>query len=50
MAFACIMLAAFQLSSASLQGIGRPEIAMRNLIITGIFKVISTIFWPVYQR
>ncbi len=40
MAFACIMLAAFQLSSASLQGIGRPEIAMRNLIITGIFKVI----------
>ncbi|MDD2619903.1 MAG: polysaccharide biosynthesis protein [Syntrophomonadaceae bacterium] len=40
LAFSCIALAAFQLSSAGLQGIGRPEIAMRNLIITGIFKVI----------
>lgn len=39
LAFSCIMLAAFQLSSASLQGIGHPEIAMRNLIITGIIKV-----------
>lgn len=40
LAFSCIMLAAFQLSSAGLQGIGHPEIAMRNLIITGIIKVI----------
>ncbi len=40
LAFSCIALAAFQLSSAGLQGIGRPEIAMRHLIITGIFKVI----------
>lgn len=40
LAFSCIVLAAFQLSSAGLQGIGRPEIAMRNLVITGIFKVI----------
>ncbi len=40
MAFSCIALAAFQLSSAGLQGIGRPEIAMRHLIITGILKVI----------
>lgn len=40
LAFSCIMLAAFQLSSAGLQGIGRPEIGMRNLIITGILKVI----------
>ncbi len=40
LAFSCIMLAAFQLSSASLQGIGHPEIAMRNLIITGIIKVV----------
>lgn len=39
LAFSCIALAAFQLSSAGLQGIGRPEIAMRHLIITGIFKV-----------
>jgi stage V sporulation protein B len=40
LAFSCIALAAFQLSSAGLQGIGRPEIAMRNLIITGILKVV----------
>ncbi|MEN6351072.1 MAG: polysaccharide biosynthesis protein [Syntrophomonas sp.] len=40
LAFSCIVLAAFQLSSAGLQGIGRPEIAMRNLIFTGILKVI----------
>ncbi len=40
LAFSAIMLAAFQLSSAGLQGIGRPEIAMRHLIITGVLKVI----------
>lgn len=40
MAFACIALAAFQISSAGLQGLGRPEIAMINLVITGIIKVI----------
>lgn len=40
LAFSCIVLAAFQLSSAGLQGIGRPQIAMRNLLITGILKVI----------
>lgn len=40
LAFATIVLAAFQLSSAGLQGIGRPQIAMRNLIITGILKII----------
>ncbi len=40
LAFSCIILAAFQLSSAGLQGIGRPEIAMLNLGITGIFKII----------
>ncbi|HWP98166.1 MAG TPA: polysaccharide biosynthesis protein [Syntrophomonadaceae bacterium] len=40
LAFSCIMLSAFQLSSAGLQGIGRPEIAMRNLIITGLLKVV----------
>lgn len=40
LAFSCITLAAFQLSSAGLQGIGRPEIAMRNLIITGLLKVV----------
>ncbi|KUG05203.1 stage v sporulation protein [hydrocarbon metagenome] len=40
LAFSCIVLAAFQLSSAGLQGIGRPEIAMRNLVVTGILKVI----------
>lgn len=40
LAFSAIMLAAFQLSSAGLQGIGRPEVAMRHLIVTGILKVI----------
>jgi stage V sporulation protein B len=40
LAFSTIMLAAFQLSSAGLQGIGRPEIAMRHLIITGALKVV----------
>ncbi len=40
LAFSTIVLAAFQLSSAGLQGIGRPEIAMRNLIVTGAFKVV----------
>jgi len=38
LAFSTIALAAFQLSSAGLQGIGRPEIAMRHLIITGVLK------------
>ncbi|NMC27310.1 MAG: polysaccharide biosynthesis protein [Syntrophomonadaceae bacterium] len=40
LAFSAVALAAFQLSSAGLQGIGRPEIAMRNLIITGVLKTI----------
>lgn len=40
LAFSCIALAAFQLSSAGLQGIGKPEIAMRHLLITGALKVI----------
>lgn len=38
LAFSTIALAAFQLSSAGLQGIGRPEIAMRHLILTGVLK------------
>lgn len=38
LAFSTIALAAFQLSSAGLQGIGRPEIAMRHLIMTGALK------------
>jgi stage V sporulation protein B len=40
LAFSTIVLAAFQLSSAGLQGISRPEIAMRSLIITGCLKVV----------
>ncbi len=40
LAFSCIVLAAFQISSAGLQGIGHPETAMRNLIVTGMLKVI----------
>lgn len=40
LAFSTVALAAFQLTSAGLQGIGRPEVAMRNLIITGMLKTI----------
>ncbi|HRW13359.1 MAG TPA: polysaccharide biosynthesis C-terminal domain-containing protein, partial [Syntrophomonas sp.] len=40
LAFSTIVLAAFQLSSAGLQGIGRPEIAMRSLLVTGLLKVV----------
>lgn len=40
LAFSTIALAAFQLSSAGLQGIGRPEIGMRNLLVTGGLKVV----------
>ncbi|MGI6413354.1 MAG: putative polysaccharide biosynthesis protein [Syntrophomonadaceae bacterium] len=40
LAFSCIVLAAFQLSSAGLQGIGYPQVAMRSLLVTGLLKVI----------
>lgn len=40
LAFSAISLAAFQLSSAGLQGIGKAQIGMQHLIITGILKVI----------
>lgn len=40
LAFSAIVLAAFQISSAGLQGIGKPEIAMRHLIVTGMLKVL----------
>ncbi|MBP1707947.1 MAG: stage sporulation protein, partial [Chloroflexi bacterium] len=40
LAFSTVALAAFQLSSAGLQGIGHPQIAMRSLILTGILKTI----------
>ena len=40
LAFSAITLAAFQISSAGLQGIGRPEIAMLSLLVTGFSKVV----------
>ncbi len=40
LAFSTVALAAFQLGSAGLQGIGKPQIAMRNLVITGLLKTI----------
>lgn len=40
LAFSTIALAAFQLSSAGLQGIGKAQIGMQHLIITGLLKVI----------
>ncbi|QGU00529.1 Stage V sporulation protein [Candidatus Syntrophocurvum alkaliphilum] len=40
LAFSAIALAAFQISSAGLQGIGKPQIAMRNLVVAGAFKVL----------
>ncbi|MDO4540930.1 MAG: polysaccharide biosynthesis protein, partial [Syntrophomonadaceae bacterium] len=39
LAFSAITLAAFQISSAGLQGLGRPDISMRHLIIAGGLKV-----------
>jgi len=44
LAFSCITLGAFQISSAGLQAIGRPKIAMYNLIITGILKTFFNYF------
>ena len=40
LAFSAITLAAFQLSSAGLQGIGRPQIVMHHLLIIGACKVV----------
>lgn len=40
LAFSAITLAAFQISSASLQGIGKPQIVMHHLIVIGICKVV----------
>jgi stage V sporulation protein B len=40
LAFSAIMLGAFQISSSSLQAMGHPEIAMRNLVLTGGLKII----------
>jgi len=39
LAFSVIVLAAFQVSSSSLQGLARPDIPLRNLIIVGVLKV-----------
>jgi stage V sporulation protein B len=40
LAFSAIMLGAFQITSSGLQGLGRPQIAMRNLLLTGMLKII----------
>lgn len=40
LSFSVIVLALFQLTSASLQGIGHPEIPLRHLMVTGVLKVI----------
>lgn len=40
MAIAVVVLATFQISSSSLQGMGHPEIPLRNLVVAGILKVI----------
>jgi stage V sporulation protein B len=40
LAFSAVMLGAFQITSSGLQGIGRPQIAMRNLVFTGVLKII----------
>ena len=39
LSFSVIVLAIFQVTSASLQGLGHPEIPLRNLVITGLLKV-----------
>lgn len=40
LSFSVIVLAAFQISSAALQGIGRADLPFRHLVITGVLKVI----------
>ena len=40
LAFSAMTLAAFQLSSTGLQGIGQPQIVMHHLIVIGICKII----------
>lgn len=39
LSFSVIVLALFQVTSASLQGMGHPEIPLRHLIITGALKI-----------
>ncbi len=40
LAIAVIVLALFQVTSASLQGLGHPEIPLRNLVVIGLLKVV----------
>lgn len=40
LAFSVIVLSIFQITSAALQGIGHPGLPLRNLIITGLLKVV----------
>lgn len=40
LSFSVLVLAAFQISSASLQGMGRADLPLRHLIVTGLIKVI----------
>jgi stage V sporulation protein B len=44
LAFSCITLGAFQISSAGLQAIGKAKIAMYDLIIAGVLKTIFNYF------
>lgn len=39
LSFSIIVLALFQVTSASLQGLGHPEIPLRHLLVTGVLKV-----------
>lgn len=39
LSFSVIVLAIFQVTSASLQGIGHPEIPLRHLMVTGLLKI-----------
>jgi len=39
LSFSIIVLALFQVTSSSLQGLGHPEIPLRHLLVTGVLKV-----------
>ena len=39
LSFSVIVLALFQVTSASLQGLGHPEIPLRHLVVTGALKI-----------
>lgn len=44
LAFSVVVMAVFQITSASLQGLGHPEIPLRNLLVVGAIKVVLNFY------